>query len=406
MRSLEDIVVIGGGAAGAAAAILLAQAGRRVVVLERSSEPAPHLPETYLGLRPELVQRLGIEDVIRRSLGAPPSISYRRLGAPAVFRIDLTVEAAAGGDGLTLDRTTFDALLLDRAAAAGAEIRRGATVESVTFEADATAIVRYAAGGTTAEHRASAVIDASGKTGVLRKALSLPVRTRKLDDRVAVFSHFTGGHLEQLVHPAGMSVAGFEDGYLLVAPMRSRTSVIAVVGEAAAERAGRAPARVFEAAVARWPALKDAIAASRPCLPVIPALNESIECERLAGPGFLLAGDAAAFIDPFFCPGLSTALGMGELAADVLSAGGGLLGEAYERGAAALLSQKRAAAFRWLDGPEGEGAARAFADPHMPWIVPAFFLGLFAGAGARWAPPAASGVERVSRAARDLYATL
>jgi flavin-dependent dehydrogenase len=123
VSSLDDVMVIGGGPAGATAAMLLARTGRRVAVCERNQDVSPHLPETHLGLSRELLARLGIEDVVRRSLGAPAPVSYRRLDAALRFRIDVTPEPSEDGTGLTLDRTTFDALLLERAAAAGVEVR-------------------------------------------------------------------------------------------------------------------------------------------------------------------------------------------------------------------------------------------------------------------------------------------
>jgi flavin-dependent dehydrogenase len=401
VSSLDDVLVIGGGPAGATAAILLARAGRRVAICERDQDVSPHLPETHLGLSRELLARLGIEDVVRRSLGAPAPVSYRRLDAALRLRIDVTPEPSEDGTGLTLDRTTFDALLLERAAAEGAEVRRGVTVESLVFPPDGPAIVRCTSGGTRVEHRARFVLDASGKMAAVRKALALPVRTQKLDPRVAVFSHYADHAALRALAPAGMTVASFEDGYFLVANMDTRFSVIAILGEAAARRAGAAPAQIFHAAIARWPELASAVAGARALLPVIPAMNESIECEQVGGQGYLLLGDAASFVDPFFCPGLSTAIEMGVLAADTVAAcpGAHLAAPAlaaYDADARALLARKRRAPYEWLDGAE---TARAFADPHVPWILPAFVLGLLSGGRA-------GGVEHVARRARDAYAAL
>jgi hypothetical protein len=65
--------------------------------------------------------------------------------------------------------------------------------------------------------------------------------------------------------------------------------------------------------------------------PVYTASDYSYECDAVAGDGYLLMGDAAAFIDPIFSTGVLLAMSSAEMAADALHAA---LGDS--RGTAAL----------------------------------------------------------------------
>ncbi len=115
----QPILVAGGGLAGAAAAIRLARAGQCVTLVERTTGPAHKICGEFLS-REALADlaALGIDPL---ALGAHPITHLRVVRGAATARVRLPFR------GLGLSRYRLDEAMLDRAAASGAEIRRGET---------------------------------------------------------------------------------------------------------------------------------------------------------------------------------------------------------------------------------------------------------------------------------------
>jgi flavin-dependent dehydrogenase len=116
--------IAGGGLAGAAAACALAQAGRAVTVLERSSGPTDKICGDFLSSEAQhYLTRLGLN---LAALGGH-SIDLVRL-----VRGTRIVTARLPFRGLGLSRRVLDEAVLHHAEAAGAQIRRGVTVDRLS----------------------------------------------------------------------------------------------------------------------------------------------------------------------------------------------------------------------------------------------------------------------------------
>ena len=125
-RSHHDVVVIGSRCAGAATAMLLARAGHDVVVVDRSRFPSDAL-STHGLVRGGVVQltRWGLlEDVLASGAPAVREVTFGRDDTQVTRRI----KEGAGVDLLVAPRRhVLDALLVEAAQAAGAQVRTGVT---------------------------------------------------------------------------------------------------------------------------------------------------------------------------------------------------------------------------------------------------------------------------------------
>lgn len=105
-----DVCVVGGGPAGSSLALRLAQLGRRVAVIEKSTFPRLHVGESLApGIRP-LLDVLELSEVVS-SAGFLPSG-----GATVAWGGERRQHPVQGSPALLVDRSRFDALLLQKTA--------------------------------------------------------------------------------------------------------------------------------------------------------------------------------------------------------------------------------------------------------------------------------------------------
>jgi flavin-dependent dehydrogenase len=119
----ETIVIVGGGPAGAAAACLLGSQGHTPLVLERDAGPRDKICGEFIsGEAQDSLAELGIDP---RALGGAAIGSVRLVSGRD------TVESQLPFEGIGLTRRRLDEVLLRRAEACGARIRRGVVARAV-----------------------------------------------------------------------------------------------------------------------------------------------------------------------------------------------------------------------------------------------------------------------------------
>lgn len=319
-----DVIIVGTGPAGVTAANLLAGNGLDVLMVDRDTKQVLQLPETFYGISHDLLVRLNIEKKIQIALKAPKQIRFISANDGFNYQIEIEPKRLKGNHyGMGLNRAVFDQVLIESAVNRGATYLPNIVVENFIFTNDQlTGIKCHTPDGIT-EYRAKVIIDAMGKFTQLSHHLGLKAPGKKTDEhQIAVFSYFVGDNLTELIPNDGILTITLDSGYVLVMALPDgQISVMVVLLEEKARSAARNLDKVFQEAVDCWEPLSQAIQASKKVMPTQPVVNCNWEYDRYSGKGFLIVGDAVAFLDPFFCNGVAIGMNGGEIAADFVIQG-------------------------------------------------------------------------------------
>ena len=308
---------------------MLARQGWRVVLLERERFPREHVGESLLPASMPVLEELGAMEAVQAAGFLP------KYGATMVWGRDpepwswhFRETSVQYPHAYQVWRPTFDHILLDNARAQGVDVRESCRVTGVELsEGGSSATLRYVSdtAGQT-EMLAGFVVDATGQAALLAQQTG----TRRWDSffqNLAVYAYFEGAEPLPSPDENNIFIEAFEHGWFWTIPLGSAAPVSpggsgwSSVGAVVDNRTGqegiqRLGARNFlleqlSQAPHTQAMLRDAKWVSGPSV----VRDWSYSAERTTGPGFVMTGDSACFVDPLFSSGVHLALMSGVMAA-------------------------------------------------------------------------------------------
>lgn len=315
MNTEYDVIVVGARVAGSPTAMLLARRGYRVLLVDRARFPSDTM-STHLIHPPGMaaLARWGLADRVVAT-GCPPVHTYRiDVGPVALVGTPRGLPEAPMAYGPRRD--VLDALLVDAARTAGAEVREGFSVEAPLVEDGAVRGVRgHGPDRRTTEIRARVVVGADGSNSVVARGVGAP-RYREVPPRNTIYY----GHWSGLPTDGEFQLYARDRMAYATVPTNAGLTCVAVIWPPDRFDAVRRDLEAsYLAALRGEPSLADRIAGA--------TLETRLTGTRMHnfyrlpyGPGWALAGDAGYHKDAATAQGITDAFRDAEALAEALDA--------------------------------------------------------------------------------------
>ena len=318
MSESFDVVVIGGGPSGSCAASMAAKAGLSVVLLERDKFPREHVGESLLPASMPILRELGVEAEIAAA-GFPVKYGATMVwgsgSEPWTWRFSETNQEYTSA--YQVNRPEFDTIILNRARALGVDVREETQVIEVIFQDDRA--VGVSCRKRLEDHffiESGMVIDCSGQSSLISRARNL----RQWDDsfqNLAIYGYFENAVSLPKPNENNIFIESFSEGWIWNIPLKGNIASVGIVldsQKASKELQSRDVEDYFQANLSYAKESRRMLQSAKLLRPPKIVKDWSYTSTQMAGLSWVLAGDAACFIDPLFSSGVHMALMSGVLA--------------------------------------------------------------------------------------------
>jgi halogenation protein CepH len=317
MAENYDVIVVGGGPAGSTTAAYLSKLGHKTLLLERQQFPRHKIGESLLPSMIPILEDFGLIDACWKAgfvekTGA--TFIWGKSRDPWHIHFKDT-PFLPSSFAFHVDRGAFDQILLDHAIQSGTEAHLTATVVDILRDGERIAGVTYRENDSAElkEARAKFVVDASGSASVVGRR----VTERRYDDQlrqIAIYGYFRDVRGAQDFRKNHIIIESCPRGWFWYIPVNSDTlgeiSLGLVTGrEFEDEIREKGTEGFYQAALAECPYIAELMGDHAVRVGDTHVIRDwAYTCDQTAGPGYYLAGDAAAFLDPLLSTGVSLAM--------------------------------------------------------------------------------------------------
>jgi flavin-dependent dehydrogenase len=289
-------------------------------VLESSKFPRYHIGESLIPRTYDTLRRIGLLEQMQQS---PFPVKHSvRFVSPSGEESDpfYFSETVSGDRARTwqVERSRFDQMCLDNARQHGVDVRMCTKVHKVLFENGRSVGVEVRCTDDVSFWIPSrVVVDASGRATVIGNQLGLKEPVPGLN-KASLWAYYRGGRRREGIDAGETTVFMIpQRGWFWYIPLPDDIVSVGIVadpdylfGELEDFE------HIFSREVARCLPLSDFLASAERTTDVRGLRRLSYRSRQLAGDGWLMIGDAAAFLDPIYSSGLFLALASAELAAE------------------------------------------------------------------------------------------
>lgn len=318
-----DIAIIGGGPAGSTAGTLLKKyrPDLRVCIFERERFPRDHIGESQLPAISAVLEEMGCWDKIEAAnfpikIGSTnrwgknpelwdfefyPSEQFKDEHRPAKF------EGQRRSTAFQVDRSIYDKILLDHAAECGVDVYQETAITKIVRTGDKVDHLLLSSGETvTAKH----YVDASGHTGVLRRAMGVRSEYPTTLQNVAFWDYWQNAEWAVEIGVGGTKIQVMSLGYgwLWFIPLGpTRTSIGLVLPAEHYKKCGKRPETLYMEAIAADERISGLTANAHRENKFQTTKNWSFLSSRQCGENWFLIGESAGFADPILSAGMTMA---------------------------------------------------------------------------------------------------
>jgi len=278
-----------------------------------------HIGESLLPFSTQTFDRLGVREKLDRTFlpkyGGEIVAACGTRGVKFYFKDGFR---SRRDRAYQVTRSEFDKLLLDHSRENGAEVREETEVKKIAFKPDRVTIDIETSTGASEALEARYLLDCSGRQTVLGNFYNLK-RTYDHLQKFSVFAHYENVDRADGIDGTLIRMVRGLDRWFWMIPLTQTRMSIGVVMDSATFRAMRlSPEAALEKCIAEQPMVFERMKRAERVSPVYSAGDYSYRNAKFFGDRWLLAGDAAAFIDPVFSSGVFLAIMSAEKAADTL----------------------------------------------------------------------------------------